>query len=413
MRLHRWLMSVMLGMAPILLAEPADDAQRTWTDVRGRQVIGEVVACDHHWFTIRNAEGVKGVIRIDELTAPDREFLKTWRAENPGAPWVDPDKIAPWPESAGAGPVEARLENSDPERHQFTYRSEHFELISDIELPLSAVGDIASTFEATRDAVRAVPLGLGGQPPPSRQGNYVFGNYPKMQHDPDKLLVLLFETPAAYARAGGPGGTGGSYTSWQNRLLISLENLGIKRDGDELVLDHMKSDFVLRHEMTHQIMHHWLSRLPMWLREGIAEYFAAAGYAEGRYNFAEMDQRMHKYANKWRFNEDPDEIPLLHPRLLMTMSEAQWQAALSRETPIVNYNSAGLLTHFFIHHDGEKNAAHFAAYFDAIRRGVSHAEAERAHLLRGRTHDELAQQLRKTWQAKNVSLVFEGEEPNF
>ena len=394
-------------LAPLGVLIAQDSAVRTWTDVNGRQVEGELIAYDNVRFTIRGAEGKKGVIPANQLSVEDREYLKKWRSENPDAPWIDTGKLGAWPLTVGAGVVEAK-KGEPPAEGWLMYESEHFEMFSDRELPLVVVGEMASIFEATRMAVRTLPLGLGAQPPrrpsPMRRFNYAV---PGLKHDPDRLRVQMFGTPEAYSKSGGPVGTSGSYITWMNRTLISLENVGKKTDDGELILDEIQNEFVLRHEITHQIMHPWLTSLPMWLKEGFAEYLAAAGYAKGRYSFSGMDQRMATYVNKWRFDEDHKRIPALHPSALMAMSEQQWQSALSVEIPIRNYNSAALLTYYFLHQDGEQIGKPLAAYFDAIRRGVPPRQAEREHLLRGRTHEQIAEAMNGAWQAQGVTLIFE------
>ena len=64
------------------------------------------------------------------------------------------------------------------------------------------------------------------------------------------------------------------------------------------------------------------------------------------------------------------------------MNSGQWSGRLANGTPIIEYNSAAMLLHFFIHYDDRGDAAHLGAYLDAIRRGVSPAQAEKKHLLR-------------------------------
>lgn len=384
---------------------PAQES-RTWTSLKGSKIEGQLTAYDGVHFTIRAEGGKMGVIPVAQLISEDREFLKKWREENPNGAWIDPLKLAPWPESSGTGVAKVK-EVETPEGSGWVYQSEHFEMHSDRQLPVSVVVDMASIFEATRATVRSLPLGLSAEPPVSPQLRMMLQRYPKLKHDPDWLKVQMFDDPQNYARAGGPAGTSGSYHSWMNRTLISLENVGEKLDDGELRLTEIKNAFVLRHEITHQIMHPWLGNLPMWLREGFAEYMGAAGYSKGRYIFTRMDQYMLQYVNKWRFNENHREIPVLEPHSIMTMSELRWQAALQDAVPIRNYNSAGLMTFYFIHQDGDQTGKPLAAYLDAIRRGVPHKEAEEAHLLRGRTHDEIAVEMQEAWKKKGVTLLFE------
>ena len=166
----------------------------------------------------------------------------------------------------------------------------------------------------------------------------------------------------------------------------------------------MKSAFVLKHEITHHLLHDWSPYLPIWFTEGFAEYIGAAPYSQGRYNFVSIDRHLHKYLNKWRFNEDLKRIPIMRMEDLMTSTHADWTSRLKRSTPVLEYNSAAILVHFFIHHDGKGDAAHLAAYLDAIRQGVHPAKAGEIHLLRGRTYEQLDKELRLVWKNNKVAL---------
>ena len=393
----RTLLAILSSLTPFFAPAAAEDF-RVWTDLKGRTVEGAVTACDFLWFTIVNEEGKKGAIQIDQLSETDRAYLTTWREENPNAPWIDPEKPPPWPRKLGDGIAEIELIGQEPNSQFFVYRSANFELRSDVKLPMSFAREVASIFESTRTAIRSLPLGLGAKPAPrGRRAR-------SLREGSERLLVQLFKSPNDYARAGGPPGTSGSYHSWLGRTLISLENVGQLDDRGELDLDTLKHEYVLRHEITHQIMHDWLAYLPMWLREGIAEYFGAVGYENGFFTFDELDLRMQAYLNKWRFNEDPNKIPMLHPNAVLTMTEQEWQQSLRFETPILNYNSAALLTYFFLHHDGELPGAPLAAYFDAVRRGVSTAEATQKHLMRGRSPEQLKSAIVSSWRNFNVAI---------
>ncbi|MFT5467750.1 MAG: hypothetical protein ACI8UO_002857 [Verrucomicrobiales bacterium] len=386
------------GCLALALSSAAAQDYRVWTDANGRTVEGAVVASDLNWFTIVNEEGKKGAIQIKQLGDDDQAWLKKWREENRDAPWIDPERPPPWPQTLGAGLAEVEKVEQSPESRVFVYRSANFELQSDVKLPDRFSREVASIFEATRTAVKTLPLGLAADPNHGRR------RQPSLRSRSDRLVVQLFDAPNDYARAGGPTGTSGTYISWLGRTLISLENVGERDEQGELDLDVLKNEYLLRHEITHQVMHDWLRHLPMWLREGFAEYLGAVGYEDGKYTFDELNLRMQAYVNKWRFDEDPNRIPMLHPAKIMAMSEQEWQQSLKRETPILNYNSAALLTYFFLHQSSEKAGAHLAEYLDAIRRGAPGHEAAKTHLMRGRTADELAAELVARWKGFNVKI---------
>ena len=63
-------------------------------------------------------------------------------------------------------------------------------------------------------------------------------------------------------------------------MLIDLANLGIKKGTNGLALDFQKQIFVLKHEVTHQLLGRWSGSLPVWLNEGFAECMAATPSGE-------------------------------------------------------------------------------------------------------------------------------------
>lgn len=359
----------------VLAATCAAEESRTWTDRAGRVFPAQIVACDARRVTLDiNGRG-KTVVPFATLSAPDVEFARRWRAENRGAPLIDPACMPPWPLHAAAetGAVELVEENSAPPA--FTWASAHFRIEADMRLPLGIVRDLAAVFEATREVVLATPLGLhpGGERA--------------------KYRVRLFANATEYAHAGGPTATGGTFNG--REMLILLPNLGIKPGTNGLTAEHTKNLFVLKHEVTHQLLRPWGWVLPVWLDEGFAECVASWPYTQGRYSLQNLDAALHDYLVKWRPRPERRTLRIIAPATLMPLSGEQWAAEVAAQRAYDHYNSAALLTHYFLRHDGRGDSAGLAAYLDAIRRGTRPAEAERRHLLRGRTREELGLELQK------------------
>ena len=263
----------------------------------------------------------------------------------------------------------------DAAAHTFAWESAHFRIAADLRLPPGIVRDLAAVFEGTREVVLAAPLGLhaGGER--------------------NKYRVRLFSDAGGYSAAGGPTGSGGFFDG--HEMLILLPNLGIKPGTNGLTAEHAKNLFVLKHEVTHQLLRPWGWELPAWLDEGFAECVASWPYTQGRYSLQNLDAAMHDYLLKWRRGPDRRTLRILAPATLMGLSGRAWQEQVSAQSAYDHYNSAALLTHYFLRHDGRGDSAGLAAYFDALRRGTPPAEAEAAHLLRGRTRADLTAELQK------------------
>ena len=374
---------------------------RVWKDVQGRELIGELIASDHNWAALRLESQAKIPVPISRFSADDRRFIRSWRKSNPDSPWVDPGAMPPWPRSLGSGPVRVNRAGGE---NDFAYRSPHFEITSDIDLPVSVVSDIATIFEATRVAALHLPLGLAAEPPIPAWRRHLVRRLETGQENPELLRVQFYSDPGAYTRSGAPAGAGGFYSPMLHCTVLSLNNLGIGKDKGLSPLEYRKNEFILKHEITHHILHRWNHRMPVWFSEGIAEYLAAAPYSQGSYQFVSVDVRMKDYLNKWRFNEDHSRIPIMRTETLMKMTGTEWTARLKSGAPILEYNSAAMLVHYFIHHDAAGNAAHLAGFLDALRRGIPLGEAEKTHLLRRRTFAQLDEDIRLSWQKRGVTL---------
>ena len=362
---------IFLLLPAFLVATGFAGEVRLWTCPPGKPFAAELVAADGLRATLLVPGRGKAVVPFALMSAADVAYIREWRARNRRAPLVDPERIAPWPAEAVAENLEVRVIAEDVAGAKFSYESAHFAVESDIRLPVAAVRDITAVFEATRAALIALPLGL------------VLGE------EEAKYPVAMFSTAAAYNSAGGIEGSGGYYDGASRRMLIFLPNLGIKQGTHALVLDFQRQLFVLKHEVTHQLLGRWGAALPGWLNEGFAECMAATPYTRGRYSFQNLDGALHDYLLKWRAGPDRRDLLLIAPSRLMPLTPPEWRDEVKAVTAYPLYNSSALLTHWFLHHDGHGDGVSMAAYFDALRRGVPPEQAEAEQLLRGRTRERL------------------------
>ena len=296
--------------------------------------------------------------------------VATGLAQNPG---VAPSART-WPAEAVAENYDVHIVSEDKATGATTYASPHFEMVSDVKLPVSVVRDLAAVFEATRVAVRMLPLGLQAA---SERGVY---------------RVMFFSNEVDYTSAGGPPGSGGFFNG--QYMMLLLPNLGIYKSTNGLTLQHQQHLFVLKHEVTHQVMGSWIRRLPAWLTEGIAECIASTPYVRGRYTFTGFDSSMRDYLLKWRKTKDQRSLRLIPPKQLMALSSAEWAAQVGNSVGYDYYNSAALLTHWFLHHDGAGDAAGLANFFDSLPKRTPPDEAVERYLMRGRTPEQIETELR-------------------
>ena len=292
-----------------------------------------------------------------------------------------------WPAEVVADGYDVRLVSEDRATGAATYASARFAIASDIKLPLGVVRDLAAVFEATRAAVRAAPLGLS------------------LPREPNAYRVRLIARAEDYGAAGGGTGSGGFFNG--REMLILLPNLGIQSTTNGLSAQHQRHLFVLKHEVTHQVMAGWGPHLPVWVNEGLAETFAAVPYTRGRYTFQNLDAAMREYLLKWRTSRDTRRLAIIGPPRLMAMTPKAWGEAVGAQRAYDLYNSAALLTHYFIRHDGAGDSAGLAAFLLAIREGGDPDAAESEHLLRGRTREQLTAELQKLTRKMAIDATFE------
>jgi hypothetical protein len=360
---------------------------RTWVNQRGQKFEATLVAADAVRATFRMPDGRKTVMGIASLSPDDSAFVREWRRTSRDGPLIDPEAMPPWPLEATAENYEVRIVEEDRARGTTRYESPHFVISSDIKLPLGVVRDLAAVFEATRAAVMTVPLALHSGV------------------DPGPYEVRLCSTTESYQAAGGPAGSGGFYNG--DEMLILLPNLGIRPTTNGLTAEHQKNIFVLKHEVTHQVVGRWAMAQPLWLSEGIAELFAAAPYVRGKYTFQNLESALQAYVLKWRTSRDSRSLRLVAPPRLMTMSRQDWQERVRVQGAYDLYNSSALLAYWFVRYDGRGDAAGLASYYDALHRRVPVETAERDYLLRGRSREELTAEIRKL--AKKMALTVEME----
>jgi hypothetical protein len=331
---------------------------RTWSARNGHRFDAELLAADGLRATLGLDGQPKWVVPLADLVAPDVEVVRTWRHGRRHRPLVDARLLAPWPVQAVAENVEVRATGEDA--GQFSFESAHFRISSDVNLPLHVVRDLAEVFEATRSVVMALPIGLhaGGER--------------------EKYNVLMTGSPEAYGEAGGSAGTGGYFDARTRRMLVLLPNLGIEQRNGKFTLRYANNLFVLKHEVTHQLLARWNGPMPYWLHEGLPEFIASLPYGRGRYALQNPTAGLRDYLLKWRKGPNDRTVAINSPARLMAMRSGEWNRAMADGAAYHLYNTAGLLTHHFIQ---QRNGAAIAGYLEALRRGVGPEDAEKEFLL--------------------------------
>ena len=128
----------------------------------------------------------------------------------------------------------------------------------------------------------------------------------------------------------------------------------------------------LQHEGFHQFADSKLGReLPLWLNEGLAEYFGSAIIVDGevRLGIVEAD-RIEKIRDAIKSDE------ALGFDELLTIQSAQWHANMAGSPKgSLQYDQSWSMVHFLVHGDGGRYRQAFEAYLSELSRGRTHADA--------------------------------------
>lgn len=301
---------------------------------------------------------------------------------------------------------EVTVVREDVDKKEFVYRSPHYEFVCDSRLGGNVVREFGRMFEATYLLNRKLPLDITPKPEPLREF----------------FQARLFTEKEDYMSAGGVQGSAGVYRSGEKALMVPLSSLGVKMVGSRVSLDKVGDDdnATLIHEITHQMMNHWLPLIPTWYTEDSAEYVEMLEYSpNGKFSLASLRQRLEAYAQRCNYWQTTP-FKMLDLKELMEIDGRAWSAALS--TPISvpnvtgatqagqNYGSAGLLTYYFYHLDDKGDAAHIIAYLrelEALGREADEPAAAKKHLLRERTYEQLAEDVKKALKKAGVEVEFD------
>ena len=399
-----------LGAAAHLSVAADVAASRTWTSSDGRKIEAVFVALQGDAVKIRMANGSTFDVPLSRLSAEDQAFVKTQTATPTtaapaAAPGAAPTAAAgaastaalkEWPRTISlADKPEIIVVREDEEKKEFVYRSPHYEFVCDSKLGANVVREFGRMFEATYELNCQLPLDLK----------------PKPERLREIFQARLFTNKSDYMEAGALEGSAGVYMSGKKALMVPLSSLGVRMVGSRVSLESNSSESngTLIHEITHQMMNHWLRVLPTWYVEGSAEYVEMLDYnSNGRFSLIGLNRQLKAYGAS--MSRGSKEFQMIDLEELMTIDPRTWASALAKDgMALSNYGSAGVLTYYFYHLDGEGDAKNITAYLRAVENLKSEEEGENAikqHLLRERSYAQLAEDVKKALRKEGLDITF-------
>jgi len=399
----------------ILFAAPwcrAEESPRQWTDSSGRSFEGSYVSATPEKVTIRRAtDGKVFEVARDKLSSNDLEYVASLskrggppRREN-GPPEFGPrgrmDAMltgydasqsnfdAPWPKGAGlAKPPPITVVEQNAAEHRFIYESPHFRIQCDVALLQDLPVKIASILEAGFQAHRDLPL----------------NNRRTRSPGAPKLKVSLYRTIEDFRADGGLPGTVGSYLAREDRLLVPLEGLGVKKVGAGYEFDFSAGFHNVYHELSHLLWADIGHMAGIWMDEGFAEYIACAPYDNLRFNFVRLPDAALEFAiggnKKVASRALGKDIVMPHLKDFMSQSQPEFY-----KDPNKNYGLGLLLTWYFVTVDGDGSGLRFKAAIKACQNGDR--DEARDALLGGRDYGQLEKDFATALRSKGVTVTFQ------
>jgi hypothetical protein len=164
-----------------------------------------------------------------------------------------------------------------------------------------------------------------------------------------KLPVYLFSRPEDYYAAGGMPGSAGVFTG-DKLMAIAGERTG------------GATWYVVQHEGFHQFVHAVIGGdIPIWVNEGLAEYFGQAIYTGDGYVTGVIPPRRLARLQGWIREGQVKSIPRM-----MTTSHAVWNVGLN----IVNYDQAWSMVYFLAHAENGRYQRAFLQFIADVSRGM-------------------------------------------
>ncbi len=372
--------------ATLWLAIPASgqsgEPTRTWTALDGRRLDAVLVDADADSVLLRVPAGEEFRLDLATLSETDTRYVARWRKA---------EAEAIWPSEAKAKASDAiSVIREDAEKNEYIYQSDHFQFTSDIRMSKSVVLEFSRIFEATYAALSALPLGHRLLPP---KGETHF-------------RTRVFQTKEEYYRGGGYPGSAGLYVGETGEVLIPLASLGVRVVGRRVVLNREQGNATLVHELVHQLTASDQTNVPIWYREGLADYLASSPYRTGRFSFESRPQSVVSFLRR------PDGLRLPPLRAFLGFGREEFYGAnegLGEEARLHYGGALVLVTHFF-HRDGSGDAARIKAYLKALAAGRP-PEKALAILLGGRAPEDLEFEIQNAWQTVGLRISFDAAAP--
>ncbi|MAS95937.1 MAG: hypothetical protein CMO55_22255 [Verrucomicrobiales bacterium] len=366
---------------------------RTWTAQDGRQIEGHLVAATSEEALVRviPAERVYRIPR-ERLSSDDQTFIDGWlKYNNENLPY--PRLPESWPRS-----IDGR--NSKVPMHEtrdgtdYVWKTEHYEIRSPEEVKTEILDSLAMICESIEGAISGVPLPLTWARPST-----------------EKRHIFLYPSRMAYLETGAQPNWGGHYDPETNEVhLVTefLEDVDVRSFFGQYTLKKRNQYDLFVHEIIHQATLSVIaSEAPAWTTEGVAEYFTALQNPPGRFNFADPQLAARRHiTDSLQFDGliEVKTLPMPHLSTFLYEDTGEFNENTlnARDGGFCYYAAALVLFEYFTHGDGNS----MRPFLEALVSGADLESAVDAHLLRGRSIEEVEEALATYWKRNGLEFEF-------
>lgn len=396
-RVGGWLfVAALLGLSGVLIATWDRSGDARSADLRVASL--ESAAAQAHSLKRGDSEQSPAPKEEPKETEPE-ESVSAAKSPSPAPlePAAEPEvpALKEWPRAVTlTGTPDVKTVSENAQTNEFIYHTEHFEFVCDMPVGPDAVRHFGRVFEATWLLNCMIPLDLRPAPETMRKW----------------FRARILSSDEAFAATGAPPGSGGYYSRADKTIYVPISSLGMKVVGDKRVMvdRSVESNGTLIHEITHQMMGHWLPKLPIWFSEGAAEYTGIADFVHSRFFLSGMETRLksHLRTRGGQVSGGSIRFRMLRVPELLAIDRETWSSDLTGSAAAENYASGLLLTYYLYHLDRKKDSAGVIAWLRAIEQGKFAPEAFRECILTGRTMAEFEADFVVTYRKIGIEFDF-------
>lgn len=376
----------------------AEETFRTWTDASNRQLEAAFTGLEGDQVKLKLRSGAVVPYPLARLSTADQDWVKQQGA-GASAPTSSPGKPAAlssssgtakaWPRTTGLEEApKATVVKEDAAAKEFIYRTPNFEFHCDTKLGSDVVREFGRIFEGTLQVNKELPLDLD----------------PKPENGREFFVAKLYTNKADYLADGGLVGSAGVYSGGAKTIKVPLVSLGVRLVGKRYALEPREDNDTLIHEITHQMMNHWLGKLPVWYVEGSAMYVASSKFNMGRFTLPRLGQTVKNLEHLRQ-----GKATIWHLDYLMHMTHAKWAAGFGTDADgdvHRNYTSAVALTYYLYHGDDKGDGAHMVSFLKDIAGGKPWEKAQDDNIIRARNYAQMEKELVTTLRKGGITIDF-------